>query len=371
MKCVNPFVIKGYRGPEYFCDRQEETRRLVSAIENGRDVTLMAPRRYGKTGLVQHVFGQLDGGYRTLYLDIFNVRDLSQFVRMFASAVTENFSTPMEKTGRGLLNFFRGIRPTMIPQEDGFPKFSFDVIPAQAEGTLKDVFAFLKSRTFEMVIAIDEFQQVREFPEPGVEALLRSHIQFCTNVHFIFSGSKQHVMQEMFATSRGPFYQSTQLMSLGTIGREAYCDFAARFFRSAKKPFDEKVFGGLYSRFDGVTWYLQAVLNRVWNRPEGLSSAAVVEEAAEELVAEGEMVFHDLLTSQTAAAQKVLWAIAREGVMEKVSSKEMLVKYDLPTGSTVRSVVADLAMRDILLKTDQGYRVYDRLFSEWLARQMA
>ena len=116
MKCVNPFVIKGYRGPEYFCDRQEETRRLVSAIENGRDVTLMAPRRYGKTGLVQHVFGQLDGGYRTLYLDIFNVRDLSQFVRMFASAVTENFSTPMEKTGRGLLNFFRGIRPTMIPQ---------------------------------------------------------------------------------------------------------------------------------------------------------------------------------------------------------------------------------------------------------------
>ena len=48
MKLRNPFIIKGYQGPEYFCDRRDETRRLISAIENGRDVTLMAPRRYGK-----------------------------------------------------------------------------------------------------------------------------------------------------------------------------------------------------------------------------------------------------------------------------------------------------------------------------------
>lgn len=368
MKNANPFVIKGYHGTEYFCDRQKESRQLRSAIANGRDVTLMAPRRYGKTGLVQHVFGQFGDEYRTLYLDIFNVRDLTQFVKLFASAVTERFSTPMEKTGRGLINFFRSLRPTMIPQEDGFPKFSFDLIPSQAESTLKDVFEFLKSRPFDMVIAIDEFQQVREFPEPGVEALLRSHIQFCSNAHFIFSGSKQHLMQEMFATPRGPFYQSTQLMSLQTIDCKVYGDFAARFFKAAGKPFDPKVFEVLYSRFDGVTWYLQAVLNRVWDYAEGLASAAAVDAAVDELIAEGEMVFHDLLTSQTAAAQRVLRAVAGEGVMAEVSSKKMLDKYDLPTGSTVRSVVADLTKRDILLKTDKGHRVYDRLFGEWLAR---
>ena len=47
-------------------------------------------------------------------------------------------------------------------------------------------------------LAIDEFQQIAEYPEKGVEALLRSHIQFMSQVNFIFPGSKQHIMREMF-----------------------------------------------------------------------------------------------------------------------------------------------------------------------------
>ena len=369
MKPNNPFVIKGYRGPAYFCDRKEESAKLVAAIENGRDVTLMAPRRYGKTGLIRHVFGQLGKDYAPLYVDIFNVRDLTQFVKVFAAAVTEAFTTPVERTGKGIVNFFRGFRPTMIPQEDGYPKFSFDIVPEQAEATLKETFDFIRSRKVEPVIAIDEFQQVREFPEKGVEALMRSHVQFCPNAHFVFSGSRQHLMREMFATPRGPFYQSTQLMTLPVIDREAYRAFAASFFRKAGKKFDAGAFDGLYARFDGITWYLQAVLNRVWERPEGLDCEQAVDESVDLLIAESEMTFHDLLASQTAAERRILRAIAREGVMSEVSSKKMLDKYDLPTGSTVRSAVADLAERDLLSRSDEGYRAYDRLFGEWLKRE--
>ena len=369
MKQMNPFVIKGYRSPAYFCDRREETRKLVSAIENGRDVTLMAPRRYGKTGLLQHVFNRIGGTYRTLYVDIFNLTDLTQFVKVFSSQVVEAFSTPMERTGKGLLSFFKGIRPTMTPQADGFPKFSFDVVPSQAETTLKETFDFLKSRRDEPVIAIDEFQQVREFPEKGTEALLRSYIQFCHNTHFIFAGSKQHLMQEMFATPRGPFYQSTQLMSLDVIDRVIYRNYAAVFFRRAGKSFDEDAFDRLYLRFDGITWYLQSVLNRVWERSDGLDSDAATQDAIDTLIAEGEMTFHDLLNSQTDAARRVLKAVAREGLMREVSSKAMIDKYDLPTGSTVRSVVADLTRRDILFRSEEGYRVYDRLFGFWLSEK--
>ncbi len=52
----NPFVIYGYKGSEYFCDREEETEKMISALHNERNVTLVAPRRMGKTGLVKHVF---------------------------------------------------------------------------------------------------------------------------------------------------------------------------------------------------------------------------------------------------------------------------------------------------------------------------
>ena len=51
-RIANPFLVYGYEGPYYFCDREEETRKLVSALANGRNVTLAAPRRIGKTGLI-------------------------------------------------------------------------------------------------------------------------------------------------------------------------------------------------------------------------------------------------------------------------------------------------------------------------------
>ena len=89
MKLDNPFLTRGYAGPEYFCDRAAETRQLVSAISNGRDVTLVAPRRYGKTGLIHNAFQILEKDHATVYLDIFAVEDLTSFVQTFATAVLD------------------------------------------------------------------------------------------------------------------------------------------------------------------------------------------------------------------------------------------------------------------------------------------
>ena len=65
MQPNNPFLIRGYAGPDYFCDRKSETDRLVSALRNDRDVTLVSPRRYGKTGLIHHVLRHLESDATT------------------------------------------------------------------------------------------------------------------------------------------------------------------------------------------------------------------------------------------------------------------------------------------------------------------
>lgn len=49
----NPFLVYGYVSPRYFCDREEETERMLSALDNGRNLTLIAPRRIGKAGLLE------------------------------------------------------------------------------------------------------------------------------------------------------------------------------------------------------------------------------------------------------------------------------------------------------------------------------
>ena len=367
MKLDNPFITRGYAGPEYFCDRVAETKRLVSAVSNGRDVTLVAPRRYGKTGLVRNAFNALGKTCATVYLDALATDDLASFVRAFSSAVVGCMDSAPERVGRSVLSFFKSCRPTMTPQEDGSFEFSFNLVPSQAKGTLRDTFEYIASHKRKVVIAIDEFQQVREFPEKGVEALLRSYIQFAPNAHFIFAGSRKHMMDEMFVSPKGPFYQSTQLMYLDPIAPEKYGEFAGDFFRRARRSFEMEAFLCLYRRFSGITWYVQVVLNRIWSHGGGLESAGQVDAAVGELVQEAEPFFVDLLRSQTAAEQAILKAVGRERVVEAISGGEFIGRNGLSAASTVRSAVGKLVERDLLYRTDGGYVVYDRLFGEWLA----
>ena len=366
MKPRNPFVLVGYQGPEYFCDRERETQKLVSWLENGSNVTLIAPRRYGKTGLIHNVFHHLPQGFRSVYLDIYATKTLADFTRLFAESVVASLATPLEKSLSVIAQFFKSCRPTVTPQADGLPKFSFDLAPVQAETTLKETFDYLAASGGDVVIAIDEFQQILEYPETGTEALLRSFVQETPNVRFVFAGSRQHLMGEMFATAKHPFYNSTDLLSLDVIDPKKYAAFAAAFFRADGQSFDDAAFDMLYRRFDGVTWYVQRALNALWTNGDGLRDAAQVESVVSDLVADRALVFRDLYESQNEVAKKLLSAIAAAHVVAAPTSRAFLSTCGL-SASSVRSSLADLCARELVYKSNDGYLVYERLFGEWLA----
>lgn len=365
MKIRNPFILIGYQGPEFFCDREKETAKLVSWIENGSNVTLMAPRRYGKTGLIHNVFYHLPKTYKCIYLDIYATKSLTDLTKLLVSTVVGSMDTPVEKTLSTVAKFFKSCRPSIIPQADGMPKFSFDVVQSEAESTLQDAFEYLKTQESEIVIAIDEFQQILEYPEKGTEALLRSFIQSVPRVRFIFAGSRHHIMGEMFASAKHPFYNSTDMMSLGVIEESKYADFAANFFAAENRPFGREAFHALYLRFEGVTWFVQRVLNHIWSSGLGLDCEKVVEEAVADLVADRALVFRDLFESQNETAKQVLVEVAKAGVVAHPTSTEFLLSCRL-SASSVRSALSELCDHELMYKTESGYIVYDRMFGEWL-----
>lgn len=369
MKINNPFVVRGYVGPEYFCDRVKETRRLVSALKNERDVTLIAPRRYGKTGLIHNAFRRIEKDCPVVYVDVYSTRNLADFTQLLASAVVGALDTRVERALANVAKFFRSCRPTVTPEESGMPKFSFDVEPEQAETTLGEVFDYIVRRDRRLVVAIDEFQQILNYPEQGTEALLRSYIQLAPQVHFVFAGSQRHLMREMFMAPKHPFYQSTDIMGIDVIDRAAYAAFARRFFMDAGAPFEDAVFERLYQRFDGITWYLQMVLNKLWEFGNGVADESLVDEAVEELVETRSFEFADLLRSQSDACARLLRAIAHEGMVVKPQASAFVRKYRLKSASTVASALDSLVAKDLVYAADAGYVIYDRLFGIWLARQ--
>ena len=115
MKPNNPFVISGYRGPKYFYDRVKETGKVVSALTNERNVTLMAPRRFGKTGLIRNVFQALPDEYATIYVDIYSTANLNEFTQAFASAVIGALDSTVDKALTAIGRFFKAVRPMVTP----------------------------------------------------------------------------------------------------------------------------------------------------------------------------------------------------------------------------------------------------------------
>lgn len=370
MQPNNPFLIRGYAGPDYFCDRKAETGRLVSALRNDRDVTLVSPRRYGKTGLIHHVLRHLESDAATVYLDIFQTHTLAEFTSLFASAVVASLESRTERTFSALATFFRSCRPTMTPQADGFPKFSFDIAPSQAETTLSETFDYLARKERRIVVAIDEFQQLSEYPENGAEAMLRALMLKVPNTHFVFAGSRQHLMREMFLSPRRPFYQSTDLLSLGVIQEDSYHEFASRHFSAAKKRLPRESFTALYKRFDGVTWYVQMVLNWLWGGAATTPTPEDVSTAIDDLVESRSLEYADLLRSQNEASQAVLCGIAAAGTVPEPTSGGFLSRAGIRAVSTAKSALDNLRRLDLVYHSQKGWIVYDRFFGEWLSRHV-
>lgn len=371
-KIVNPFICQGYEGQDYFCDRIEETKNLSSTLYNGRNITLISPRRLGKTGLIWNTFHQIKAENKDaicIYIDIFPTKNQSEFVRMLGTAVLNETLSRTRMFGRKALNVLASLRPIVgIDDLTGMPSVSVSVEPSQSDVTIRNIFSYLNKLQREVFIAIDEFQQINEYPETGTEALLRSYIQFSQNVHFIFSGSKQHLMTEMFTSPKRPFYQSTDLMNLKPLEEETYYQFAKGFFEKNKGELSREVFHELYEKFDGYTWYIQSVLNRLYEQYKKVSALSQLNGTILAVVESKAPQYENLVLFLTDNQFSLLRSVATEGIAQQPLSKDFINKYKLSGASSVKTALDVLSDKELLYRLPEGYIVYDRFMDQWLKR---
>ena len=333
----NPFVVYGYKGAEYFCDRQKETEKMISTLHNERNITLVAPRRMGKTGLIHHVFHQMEEQYegvKCFYLDIFATKNLEQMVQLMASEIIGKL----------------------------------DLKPSEGRESMKRIFEYLKQSGKRCYIAIDEFQQILSYPEDGVEAMIRSYIQFLPNVYFVFSGSQQHMMQEMFLSANRPFFQSSLVLSLPCIEEPVYREFANRLLSSQHRLINESTFSYIYQQSDSVTWYMQAILHGIYEHESSEITKSLVEEVIQELIEEQAMAYQNYCAWLTENQQMLLLAIASESLVSSPLSQQFISTHHLPATSSVKTALKALVDKQLVSKTPKGYLVSDRFFAKWLVR---
>ena len=374
LKPQNPFVLAEYAGPDYFCDRTEETEELISNLRNGRNTTLISPRRIGKTGLIKNAFYRIrktEKDVICIYIDIFPTKNQHDFVQLFATALAQYVFSYEKQALRKLLHFFGSWRPLFsIDPITGMPTVSVSIQASQTEVTLKALFDYLKQSRHQVYIAIDEFQQITYYTERGTEALLRSYIQFAPNVHFIFSGSKQHLMAQIFNSPDRPFYQSTVGMWLCPLHEEIYYDFANHFFEARQGNLSKEIFHVIYKQFDGITASIQQILNRLYEQDKSISEECQVRDAIQHIIYRNSMQYEGLVLFLTDNQFSLLKAIAKAGRVKSPQAGEFIRKYELPSASSIKTALTVLTEKDLVYRDSDGYFVYDRFFALWLKQQV-
>ncbi len=371
---LNPFIVGRYLSPDYFCDRKDETAFLIKQIKNGRNVALISPRRMGKTGLVHHCFhqGSLTEQFHTFFVDIYATTSLAEFVYLLGKAIFEELKPKgkvwAERFFQIIASLRMGFKWDAMTGEPGFDIGLGDIQSPLT--TLDEIFTYLEAADKPCVVAIDEFQQIGNYEEKNVEALLRTKIQQCKQTLFVFAGSKRHVMSNMFNSSSKPFYQSAICMGLEPIPMATYTDFANRLFEERGKHVSRDLTEKVYQQFNGCTWFVQMMMNELFSMTDNgsLCDLSCLEKAESNVILSQEGSYKDTLSHLAPKQKLILQAIAREGSARNVTSSAFIKKYNLPSASSVQSAIKGLLKNDIITQEEDAYRVYDYFFATWLAR---
>lgn len=370
----NPFIVGGYLSPHYFCDRETETEQLIRNITNGRNVVIISVRRMGKTGLIRHCFYQdkIKENYHTFFIDIYATSSLREFVFALGKEIFERLKPKGMKFIERFFSIISSLRAGFkLDAITGEPTFDIGLGDIHAaETTLDEIFAYLEQADKPCIVAIDEFQQIGNYAEKNVEAILRTKVQHCQNARFIFAGSQKHIMMNMFNSPARPFYQSVNMMQLKSIPLTEYKAFVKRLFLENEKHIEEELIDEVYNFFEGHTWYIQLMFNELYilTGKGELCSRSQQTIALTNILQMQDFTYQEIFSRLPEKQKEVLIAIGKEQKAIGVTSGKFIKKYKLSTPSSVQSALKGLLEKNLVSQEQNQYEISDRLLGVWLQK---
>lgn len=377
-KITNPFITGGYISPDYFCDRQNETEKLLKAISSKRNVTLISLRRMGKTGLLQHVkhfLGQNSGGSRgkhtaVIYVDLMPTMNANEMLNIISSGLLR-----LKQNER---NFFERLLAILATLR---PKLTYDNLTGQpalelkAESSAEIQFGFDHLLRFisevkqDLVFMLDEFQQISQYPEKNIEQLLRTIIQTYPTIPFIFSGSNKHMLEPMFSAAGRPFYQSAELMYLDKIPGTDYMNFIVEKFETGGKIIDREAISRIFSWTRLHTFYVQNICNLLFEAGSKVIGQDLISQVFHQVLTSNEPLYASYRNLIPAHQYRLLQAIAVEDGIAQPTSGAFIKDHKLTSASSVTTSLKSLSGKEMIVQSDNKWIVYDVFFSRWLQYQ--
>lgn len=369
-----PFVFGVAVEDENFVGRSKEINMLTNNFKYGVNTILLAPRRMGKTSLVKRVAKDVQTDeIKIVHLDIFSCRNEYDFLNMFASAVLKQTSSHLDEWMQNARDFLSRIVPQVSFSPDPTQDYSISlgITPKthQPEEILNLPEQIARKKGIHIVVCIDEFQQVGEFPDSlYVQKRMRSVWQHQQNVSYCLYGSKKNMMITLFQQRSKPFYKFGSTMELGTIPAEDWTPYLRRQFTSEGRTLSEPLATKICDMVELHSSYVQQLaFNVLVCTPTGEAvSEDILNQAYENLLDENTSLFQEKTESLTSYQLNFMKAIIA-GVHEDFGKTNIREEYNLGSHSNIVRIKTALIEKELIETRSDGVFIADPVMKQWLS----
>ncbi len=370
-----PFIYGTTVSVHSFTNREEESLKLKNNLLGGVNTTIISPRRWGKSSLVEKVIYDIakkNKQHKTLIIDLFSVSSEEEFLEMFAKEVIKASSSKWQEWMNSGKLFFKKLIPKLSigiePQSDFSLSFDWKELKKNSDEILNLPEVIAKSKGVKFIICLDEFQNLSNFKNyHSFEKKLRACWQRHKLVTYCLYGSKRHMMTEIFNNPSKPFYRFGDIMLLQKIKKNKWVSFINSSFSANGKTIDNKVSEYIADIMKCHSWYVQQLSHYVWNLTHRKATKVELNAALKELINANSPLYQREIEILSITQLNLLKAVTN--LETQFTSSAVMTKYSLGTPRNVSKNKTILINNDIIQKTESHYEFVDPAFELWFRKQ--
>lgn len=358
---------------ENFTDRVRETKRLKLNFENGLNTVLISPRRMGKTSLIKKVQASIiNPKIKVIYMDVYDCRSEYDFYNKFAALILQETAGKMEQALENAKQFLLRISPKISFSPDPTTDFSLSLGITPQSHTPEEILnlpeRIAQKHDIHIVVCIDEFQQIGEFPDSlAVQKRLRSVWQHQQNVSYCLFGSKKHLMANLFQNKHMPFYQFGEMIFLDKIPTEDWIKYITKQFDSRGKHISPELALKICEAVDNYSSYVQQLSWNVFAETEKEVTEKTLSIAIDELFAQSSALFMQQIEGLTTFQMNFIRAIC-SGVHTGFGTQATLQNFNLGTKSNLSRIKTSLTEKEIIETINGQVYLADPVFELWFRK---
>ena len=348
----SPFIYNNFvTGPD-FISRQHELSMLTSMIKERRNILIYEPAKSGKQSIVQQSFQKLRQDaqkYKVCEINLFNIRTEEALFQKYFTSLINCFSSSAQEA----------------------EKLKEEFSQTSGTGLAKELVAFgdklAERNNILLIMYVEEFQEVLHFADSDdtlklLESLWGKETTH-SNTTFIISGSFVNAMKEIFEEKRY-FYRMADRIKLGRVDERGFTEYIIRSFLKAGRVVSKELATHIYKLTDGHPWYTQQLADIAFGLTRGYLTEAIINQAFDLLIELHSYRFR-LITSRLSLFQLNLLKAILDNV-EKLSSSEILNKYNLQSSANVNRLKDAVQKKEIVVFNKGKGEFLDPLFCTWM-----